>query len=217
MPILIQKKEKPIIELIKQHADKVLETVGAARTAFSLYFDGKIEESRKYTKEIHDLEREADIIEKKIEKEMFEGAFMPAIREAIYLTIEFVDKVAKRAEIIGDFLTLVHPFIPQEVHEHVRKIWDLTYECGTKLRDGVYNLFENIDIVFKNTSEVEDLEGEVDRYTWEALIMIFKKMRIEKFSHRMMLREMIEHISEVTNRMEDASEKLDIVALKLKS
>jgi uncharacterized protein Yka (UPF0111/DUF47 family) len=64
MPILIQKKEKPIIELIKQHADKVLETVGAARTAFSLYFDGKIEESRMYTKKIHDLEREADIIKK---------------------------------------------------------------------------------------------------------------------------------------------------------
>jgi uncharacterized protein Yka (UPF0111/DUF47 family) len=42
-------------------------------------------------------------------------------------------------------------------------------------------------------------------------------MDIEKFSHRMMLREMILHISEVTDRMEDASEKLDVIALRLKS
>jgi predicted phosphate transport protein (TIGR00153 family) len=215
--IFIQKKEKPIVELIEQHANKVLETVGAAREAFVFYIDGEQEESRRLTKKIHECERHADIIERKIEKEMFEGAFMPAVREALYITLEFVDKVAKRAEIIGDFLTLVHPHIPKELHSHVRHMWDLTYKCGTKLRDGIHNLFDQVDLVFQDTAEVENLEGAVDEYAWEALTMIFKEMNIEKFSHRMMLREMIVYISEVSNMMEDASEKLDVIALRLKS
>ena len=131
MSLYIQKRERPIIELIREHADKVLETVGAAREAFEFYLDGNAGESSRLTEKIHECEKEADAIEWKVEIAMFGGAFMPSIRE--------------------------------------------------------------------------------------ALTMIFKKMDIEKFSHRMMLREMILHISEVMDRMEDASEKLDVIALRLKS
>jgi predicted phosphate transport protein (TIGR00153 family) len=214
--IFIQKKEKPIVELFKQHAEKVLETVGAAHEAFAFYIEGNADESRRLTKKIHECEHEADIIERKVEMEMFAGAFMPAVREPLYLMLEFVDKVAKRAEIIGDFLTLVHPNIPPEIHEHVKRMWNLTYECGKELKDGIYNLFDQVDLVFKNTAEVENLESSVDQYARDALTMIFKKMDFEKFSHRMMLREMVMHISEVTNRMVDASEKLDLIALRMR-
>lgn len=40
---------------------------------------------------------------------MFQGAFMPSLRETLFMTVESVDKVANRSEKIGDFLTLVSP------------------------------------------------------------------------------------------------------------
>ena len=61
------------------------------------------------------------------------------------------------------------------------------------------------------------LEGEVDKYVWKTLETVFKKLNIKKFSVRMMLREIILHLNFITNKMEDASDKIDIIALTLKS
>ena len=64
---------------------------------------------------------------------------------------------------------------------------------------------------------VENLEGEVDKYVWNALKKVFKELSIEKFSVRMLLREFILHLNFITIRMEDASDKIDIVALKIQA
>lgn len=216
MPLFIHKKEKHIVELIKKHADQVVETVGLIRQAIDLYLDGDKEESKKYTKMVHKAEEKADIIEREVDKEMFEGAFMPSIREVLYVALDFVDKVANRAEKTGDFLTLIHPVIPDEIREDVKKMGALTYECAEKLRDCVYHLFDDVKKVYEDSVKVESLEGEVDKYAWKVLETIFEKLDIKKFSERMMLREMVIHISSMSNKMEDASDKIDIISLKMR-
>ncbi|RKX96772.1 MAG: TIGR00153 family protein, partial [Spirochaetes bacterium] len=42
-------------------------------------------------------------------------------------------------------------------------------------------------------------------------------LKIKKFSEKLLLRELILHINYISNKMEDASDKLDIIALKLKT
>ena len=71
--------------------------------------------------------------------------------------------------------------------------------------------------VHEKTVSIERHEAEVDRLAWQVLESIFKKLEIEKFSHRMMLREMVLHLSSISNKMEDASDRIDIIGLRLKS
>ena len=215
MNIFIQKKEKEIVDHIKLHVDLVSETVESFIDALYLYLDGEKIKSQAHTKQTHKLESQADDYRRKVNREMFEGAFMPSIREALYVAVDAVDNVANEAETTGDILTLVEPKIPTEIKQDIRKMGELTVECMGKLREGVYNLFENIKIVFDLMKEVDRLEEEVDKYVWKILIKIFKELRIRKFSERLMLREFVLHINNITNRMEDASDKIEIIALKL--
>jgi len=215
MAIFIHKKEKMIVEDIKKHADLVHDTVKGFITALNLYLDGEKKKSQDHTKVVHKLEAEADDYRRKIDREMYEGAFMPSIRESLFIAVDAVDSVANEAETTGDILTLIEPKIPDEITDDLRQMGKLTVECADKLRIGVYNLFENIKVVFDQMKEVERLEGEVDKYVWSTLNRIFKELKIEKFSERMVLRELILHVNYISNKMEDASDKLDIIALKL--
>ncbi len=217
MALFIHKKERHIVEYMKQHVDLVVETVKEYVNALYLYLEGKKEASREYTKRVHKVEEEADSVKRKISLEMYKGAFMPSLRESLFVAIDFIDDVANEAETAGDLLTLTEPEVPEQIKENVRKMAELTVQCAERLKDGVYNLFDNIDVVFEDMKAVEHLEGEVDKYVWKTLDMVFKRLDIEKFSVKLLLREFILHLNSITNKMEDASEKIDIVALSTKA
>jgi hypothetical protein len=217
MAFFIHKKEKHIVELIEKHVEAVAETVHLVQQSLNALLDGDEERATSITKQVHRKEHEADTIQREIDTEMFGGAFMPSIREVLFMTVDSVDKVANRAEKLGDFIALITPVIPEEIREDLRTMGELTYQGARKLQDAVNHLFSDIDQVHKDTTEVERLEAEVDKYAWRVLVTVFKKMDIEKFSHRMMLREMVIHLSSISNKMEDTSDRLDVIALKLLS
>jgi hypothetical protein len=217
MAFFIHKKEEHIVQKIKKHVKAVVETVYLVREALDLFMEGKRKESTEVTKRVHKKEHEADIIQREIDVEMFGGAFMPSIREVLFIAVDTVDKVANRAEKLGDFLTLIEPVIPDEIREDIGKMGDITCKCAEKMKDAVFSLFENVREVHKDTVEIEQYEAKVDKLAWHVLDTVFKKLDIEKFSHRMMLREMIIHLSSISNKMEDASDRIDIIALRLKS
>jgi predicted phosphate transport protein (TIGR00153 family) len=217
MALFIHKKERFIVDNIKLHVDLVVETVKEYIEALNLYLEGKKEESKEYTKKVHKVEEKADEVKRKISMEMYKGAFMPSLREPLFIAIDYIDDVANEAETAGDLLTLIQPEIPEEIKGDVKAIAALTLQCAERLKDGVYNLFENIEVVFEDMGVVEQLEGEVDKYVWKTLETVFKKLNIEKFSVRMLLREFILHLNWITNKMEDASDKIDVVAINLKT
>ena len=203
--------------MIKKHVDLVVETVCLTMEAFYTFLDGNKEKSAEYTKQVHSKEHEADTIQHEIDTEMFGGAFMPSIREALFVTVDTVDKVANRAEKLGDFITLIWPEIPEEITGDVRKIGEITCDCAREMADAVYSLFEDIKVVHEKTINIERYEAEVDMLAWRVLETVFKELEIEKFSQRMMLREMVMHLSSISNKMEDASDRIDIIGLRLKS
>ena len=155
MSILIHKKERHIVEMIKKHVDTVEETVCLTIEALNLYLEGKKEDAMGYTKQVHRKEHEADTMQHEIDAEMFGGAFMPSIREVLFLTVDTVDKVANRAEKLGDFLTLIWPEVPAEIVEDVRKMGEITCVCAHEMGDAIYSLFENIKEVHEKTSSIE--------------------------------------------------------------
>ena len=135
----------------------------------------------------------------------------------LFIALDVIDKVANAAERGGDFLTLIEPEIPQEIKDDLRHMIQLTDQCADKLRESIYNLFLNAENVFEDTRRIEQLEGEVDTYVWKSIERVFRDEKIVKFSEKMMLRELILHVNTITNRMEDASDRLDVIDLKLKT
>ncbi|KPJ88027.1 MAG: hypothetical protein AMS17_06830 [Spirochaetes bacterium DG_61] len=217
MGLFIHKREKYIVDDIKRHADLVAETVKIFLRSLRAYIEGEKEQSKLLTLETHNREKEADQCKREINKEMYLGAFMPSVREVLFIALDVIDKVANEAERGGDFLTLIEPEIPPEIKQNLLKMIELTELCADKLKDGIYNLFMNAKEVFEDTRQIEHLEGEVDKYVWKSIQAVFRNEKIVKFSEKMMLRELILRVNALTNRMEDASDRLDVIALKLKT
>jgi predicted phosphate transport protein (TIGR00153 family) len=217
MAFIIHKKEKHIVQMIKKHVHTVVETVYLVCQALDLLMAGKQTEYVEITKKVHIKEHEADTIQRDIDTEMFGGAFMPSIREDLFITVDTVDNVANRAEKLGDFLTLIQPDVPEEIRENVRKICEVTCRCADSMEDAVISLFEDIKNVHTDTMQIEEYEATVDKLAWRVLDTVFKKLEIEKFSHRMMLREMVIHLSSISNKIEDAADRIDIIGLRLKT
>jgi predicted phosphate transport protein (TIGR00153 family) len=203
--------------MIKSHVDLVVETVCLTVDALNLFLEGEKGQSMEFTKQVHRKEHEADTIQHEIDTEMFGGAFMPSVREALFVTVDTVDKVAGKAEKLGDFMTLIWPEIPNEIIGDVKRMGELTCACAHDMSDAVYSLFEDIGTVHEKTISIERYEAEIDKLAWQVLKIVFRKLDIEKFSHRMMLREMILHLSSISNKIEDASDRIDIIGLRLKS
>jgi hypothetical protein len=217
MGFFIHKKEKHIVELIKKHVETVVEAVHLVQQCLNALLEGDVEQAAQFSKHVHRKEHEADMIQREIDTELFGGAFMPSIREVLFMTVDSVDKVANRAEKLGDFITLITPGVPEEIRDDLHTMGELTYMGARKLQDAVKHLFSDIQQMHTDTIEVERLEAEVDKYAWKVLVTIFKQLEIEKFSHRMMLREMVIHLASISNKMEDTSDRLDVIALKLLS
>jgi len=217
MGFIIHKKEKHIVENIKKHVDVVAETVNGFLNALASYMEGDKEKTHMYTKRTHEKESEADYWRREVGKEMYEGAFMPSIREVLFIGLDLIDKIANAAETSGDFLTLVEPEIPDTIKENLKKMIELTQLCAEKLKDAVYNLFGDATAVFNDTKEIEHLEGEVDKYVWKSIEAVFKKIEGLKFSEKIILRELILHVNSLTNKMEDASDWLDVIVLRLRT
>ncbi|RKX95874.1 MAG: hypothetical protein DRP84_02775, partial [Spirochaetes bacterium] len=81
--------------------------------------------------------------------------------------------------------------------------------------------FVLVDIRNKVEFEKGHLENAINIHTPDLLnetnTKVFKELKIKKFSEKLLLRELILHINYISNKMEDASDKLDIIALKLKT
>ena len=104
-------KEREVERLIAEHIEYVKRSVTVLVELFEAYFQGN-KDYRRISKEIHHLEHEADVVRRKIEMKMHEGAFLAMFREDFITLSEAVDKIANKAEAVGDSLVLEHPDFP---------------------------------------------------------------------------------------------------------
>jgi predicted phosphate transport protein (TIGR00153 family) len=205
------KREAKVEELVFEHFEAVGETLQTFLEVVDLYLKGDPEFVPK-GHEVHKAEGRADDIRREIVLHLFEGAYTPVFREDYHVLAELVDRVANRAESVVDDLVLEKPAFPEELKNDIMELAKDSVAAFQNLRKALDALFSDMQNVLDFTGEVSRLEGIVDRIEWEILTKLFE-MDME-LAEKIIMRDTIRAIGSITDRMEDASDRMTLMVVK---
>jgi len=165
-----------------------------------------------YVQQTHKTESRADDLRRKVEWEMYSKALLPESRGDILGFLETMDKIPNKAESLLNQIKLQKLEFPKELNQNLERIvalsWEaiqLVYEAATKL------LSRNGDI-HKLADEIDAKETECDHAEQDTIEKIFS-MDIEK-ADKILLKEFIIEMGNLTDRAEDVSDRLTILSVK---
>ena len=165
-----------------------------------------------YVQEVYKTEERADELRRKVEWEMYSKALIPESRGDILGFLETMDKIPNKAESLLNQIKLQKLEFPKELNQNLERIvalsWEaiqLVYEAATKL------LSRNGDI-HKLADEIDAKETECDHAEQDTIEKIFS-MDIEK-ADKILLKEFIIEMGNLTDRAEDVSDRLTILSVK---
>ncbi len=210
---LFAKKESEVEELIKAHFAKVGETLDK----FNKFIYAYLEKNPDYPSlsyAVHCAEHEADIIRHKIELKLYEGAFLPIYREDYINLIELIDKIANRCEDTSDIMTLTHPEIPDFIRQNIIEMVNATLITFEVTKEGFEIFMKDIKNVFGYSEKISSKEQLVDKIEWHTLSNLFESEL--ELSKKLLLKEVIQSLGKISNRMEDVGNQFELIAIKRK-
>jgi len=212
-------KEKKVKELIDEHMEKVGDCLGCFIGCLEAFLVNDKAKSEAIHENCDYAETEADILRRKIGDYLYSGAFLPIERKDIYMLSEYVDKIANKAENTSDVVVYQHPHIPEAYKEAFRKIIATLDKMFRFLQEAV-KLFtpedtleshETLTEIREHISAIGVMESEIDKEEEALMRTIFsselplsQKMQIERFLRR---------ITEVSDVIEDAADRLNILVI----
>ncbi len=206
------RRENEIIELSGRFFEKIDFCLGEMGKMVEAY----INDDRKLTEELYEKvdgqETEIDGLRRQISKKLFEGAFLPLLREEWLNFLEIADKIADEAEASTDFLILQKPLIPEDLKEKIKELISGVIDSFQPLRNGFSSLFKDFSTTLSYIEKVNIKETEVDKKEEELVKLIFEKDM--ELAQKILLRELVNKIADISDRIEDSADRLEILIIK---
>jgi len=212
---LARKREKELLNLCKEHADKVVETVIHLRQVIQSFCDDDSEGMQKGFKLVFENEREADEIKRKILAELSRGLFHPIDREEVVRFVLTADDVAANAKSAARKIRSSSlEVVTDEIKEGLKGLSEMLVSIVEKMRDALNKLIKEPEDAIKTADEVERLEEEIDDYRVELVEKILEfGDKAKSLSAWLMLKEAVENMENVADRSEDVADVIRSIAI----
>lgn len=219
---MLTDKEREVKKLIDHHVEKV----GDCLNCFIGCIEAFLQEDRAKAESVHKncdyAETEADLLRRKIGDHLYSGAFLPIERKDIYRLSESLDKVANKAETASDVVVYQNPEVPNDYKAALRRIVQVIDRMFRSLQEAVMlfepgDTLESQDIltqIRENVSAVGVMESEIDKEEDTLMRAIFGSDLA--LAHKIQLERFLRRITEVSDVIEDAADRLHILVISEK-
>jgi len=201
-----QKTLNLLDEEMKTVHQTVIELKGVLEDLRNLDVKG-LEERRQ---RISTLEHKSDGIKRRVEEEIYRGAFLPMSRSRILNFAEEVDEIANVTQDVSNMTVFFEEPINQELYDVLSKHLEVTIECVESLMEG-FKCLDNHAGIKKCIIKVEEKEHEADLLEYSAFKLMYKKLDGAK--QLLTTSKLIEFIGRISNKAEDASDTLSLIVL----
>lgn len=209
--------ESEVNKMIGDHVDLVAETLEKFQESMNIWLEeGDLDRANELAFETHNLEGDADDLRRDIEMKLLNGALMARTRRPLLDMVERTDKLANAAEASLDFTFLQKIELPDELVPVTKEIVDLTVGIVDQVQKGLNDLFGGNGKVLEHTEEIEELEGEIDSLEREFVQTLFNMDELE-LAEKILLREFMESLVEISDRAEDLSDEMEILTATRKA
>jgi len=206
------KKEKDVEKLIFRHIEVTKATLQELGNMLSDYLK-KDQSFKKKSYNVHKLEHQADIIRREAEMKLYQGAFLPIYREDYIILMDLIDKIANCCELAADELTITRPVIPEFITAKFYDLVSITVDAFDPLENMFRMLEDNTKEVISLSIQVEEKEAEVDRLAFEINRAVFKSQELE-LAEKMLLKCLVQKVAAISNKIEDVSDRFEIMVAK---
>ncbi|MGD9016424.1 MAG: DUF47 family protein [Desulfobacterales bacterium] len=212
---MIFKKEKEVIGQIDSFLDEMGNCLMTSEKTILLYLQDEVKEAKRLAREVRRIETQADVKRYEIRDNLYQGAYLPGMREDIYHIVERIDKVANAAEACCNFFLNQRPGVTADLKPHFASVTREAFGVRMPLKDAALCFFDSdspMDEIRQYTQQVSLIESDVDKSEWDLTKLIFTSS-LDR-GHKMHLKQCLDSIVEVSDRAEDASDQLELAALK---
>ena len=209
------RREKEVIELILKHLDTVEEGLKTTMETIETYLKGEIPEAKALALKVDGIETEADFVRYTIQDKLYSGAYLPMIRGDIYNLVERIDKVCNAAEACCDFFLDQRPEIPEGLKPQFLQVAKESFGTFVPLKEALENYLgerAKVEVIREKAKQVGIIESEVDKLEWDLTREIFTASL--DWGHKVHLRLCLDTIVEISDRAEDAADRLELAVIK---
>jgi len=206
------KKELRIIQLFEDHMVAVENTVNSLIEFLRNLKKGDIDREA-FVEKIRKNESDADSKRRKMETEMYLGAFLPNFRGDLLGIAESIDVVANKAESTADLIELQNIHIPEEFIPRLIELAEKSLETYLSVKQAASSIFNDMDVANNYINKTEDLEHESDQLEKALVRTLFRKEEIE-LAHKIQLEKLIKKLADIADQAENVSDRLQIVIFK---
>jgi hypothetical protein len=166
-----------------------------------------------FVEKIRKNESDADDKRRKMETEMYLGAFLPNFRGDLLGIAESIDVVANKAESTADLIELQNISIPKELIPKLIELAEKSLETYLSVKKAASSIFNDMDVANDLINRTEDLEHETDILEKNLVRTLFRKDEIE-LAHKIQLEKLIKKLADIADQAENVSDRLQIVIFK---
>lgn len=211
--MIFWKKQKQVQQAVEEYlseAEKCLDEFARAMEVF--FTDGLSDEFESLVSRTCSQESVADRKRREIEATMYGKALIPESRGDILGMLESIDLVPNKAESVLHQIWLQNMSIPPELVEDVKMLVVANCQAFELLAEAAKKMFTDISAVVPAIDSVTAKEGESDVIERRLIKWMFDS-DIDK-ADRILLKELVLEIGAISDRAENAADRLRIIAIK---
>jgi len=193
--------------------DKLLDAAMTFKKAIRIYLDEQRSDAfRKLSKQIKQIEHDADNLRRDIENNLYTQNLIPDLRADVLHLVENLDRVINKFdEVIYKFYA-EQPAVPSEYNSHINELCDLTAECAENMAKASRAFFRDRSSVRDYSQKVYFIEHESDLSTRKLSEAIFDSDL--PLANKLQLSGFINDIADIADTAEDFIDELLIFTIK---
>ncbi len=161
---------------------------------------------------VHRAESRADDLRREIEYFIFQRSLFPESRGDILALLEKFDQIPNQVQQTVKMIVEQQINIPEFLRSEVGSIASITQRCVDMTIKGVGMLFSEFREVLEILGQIDAYESEVDKIQSDAIIKVFQS-DLEP-ARKILLRDLINSISEISNHAEKVGDFMRIMIVK---
>ncbi|MAE63810.1 MAG: hypothetical protein CMJ18_06015 [Phycisphaeraceae bacterium] len=211
--VLFWKKERQVEQVLDEYLGQAADCVRTFVLAIDAYLDDGINERfEQLLEQTHHYESEADDKRRQIERTMYRRELIPESRGDILGVLEALDLIPNRCESVLYQIWTQSIIFPAQFAVDLKEMVRINAESTSVLFDTVRLLFRGTDKVDDGARHVDDLEGQSDRLERQMIRSIFQS-DVDKVD-MLLLKELVLEIGAISDRAENAADRLSNIAVK---
>ena len=193
--------------------DKLLEVAMNFKKAVRIFLNERRSDGyRKISKQIRNIEHEADRLRREIEADLYSQNLIPDLRADVLHLVENVDKVINKFDEVTHDFYIERPDIPEKFHNAFLSLCDLSSDCAENLAIASRAFFRDLSSVRDYSQKVYLIENESDTGSAHLRNAIFDTDL--PLANKLQLNLLVREVADIADIAEDCVDELLIFTIK---